>query len=266
MSVPHAASPTTRGPITGFSLVELLVVMAILAVLAGLLLPALTKNKARATVCLNNLKQWGLGCALYANDNDDQMPEPGITGSAINLAANQSACYNVLPPLAGLPALKNLYAGMAPNIPLPGSRSIFACPTAAKPKFTPLISKTAFFMYGMNGRLSLNNPNYPNPRTVPNTRIGSVVQPSDTIFLAEVNGNGVKDDGNPLRSQSSVIANYAIGRHGGRGTLAFVDGSARLLRTNDFWRTVATAPAEWDAIPPYPTYWYPTPTTGINDY
>jgi len=60
----------------GFTLIELMTVIAIIAVLAALLLPALAKAKAKAQgiQCLNNLRQVGLAWVMYADDNNQRLP------------------------------------------------------------------------------------------------------------------------------------------------------------------------------------------------
>jgi prepilin-type N-terminal cleavage/methylation domain-containing protein len=64
----------------GFSLLELLVVIAVLAILAALLFPALAKAKVstKEAVCVNNLKQINYGVRMYADDSGDRLPLVGI--------------------------------------------------------------------------------------------------------------------------------------------------------------------------------------------
>lgn len=73
------ADGTCRRP-HGFTLVELLVVVAIIALLIGILLPVLNRSKeiARRVICMSSLKQMGTGCMAYATENEGWTPDwPG---------------------------------------------------------------------------------------------------------------------------------------------------------------------------------------------
>jgi prepilin-type N-terminal cleavage/methylation domain-containing protein len=72
----HSSSPLDSREPDGFTLVELLVVIAVIAVLAAFLMPALKESleRARTIVCASNLRQIGAGAALYASDCQGKLP------------------------------------------------------------------------------------------------------------------------------------------------------------------------------------------------
>ena len=73
---------------TGFTLVELLVVIAIIAILAALLLAAISgaKGKARRIICTSNLRQINLGVRMYSDDSNDKSPKPAAGVSSPYIA------------------------------------------------------------------------------------------------------------------------------------------------------------------------------------
>ena len=83
-----------------FTLVEVLVVISVIGILAALLLPVLGKAKeqGRATACLSNLRQLGVGLQLYVQDNENRLPVMYDAPFPTNIASTNLTVEAVLVP------------------------------------------------------------------------------------------------------------------------------------------------------------------------
>jgi len=189
----------------GFTLIELLVVISVIAILAAMLLPALSNAKARALrlKCIGNLRQIGLSAAIYADDHHDFLPQSQHT--------RRSWVGTLQPYLSGT--------------------NLHRCPVDREPRI---------FSYGLNDFLS-NNPY--GAEHLNFSKAGSIPVPTETLLMAELHKDFSGSD--HFHFADSVDAGYgtnafarqvAVDRHRGSANYLFVAGQVEALD----WRAVQT--------------------------
>lgn len=214
-----------------FTLLELLVAIAVIAILAALLFPTLSAAKARAqrTVCVNNLKKINLGIQLYLEDQNNG--SPGNTNAA-NLPFVSWTGYRQL--IGNYVGLKGALS--------PQDR-LFACPADTffydmsrngrgyVPRPMHEQADHAFTSYAYNaGQFSTpprtNAPATTNLYGIAGQRLETVPHPSRTVLLAEVPAYSPYSWHQPKRPLSKDNAVFADAQN----VVCFVDGHVSFLK------------------------------------
>jgi len=196
----------------GFTLIELLVVIGIIATLAALLLPSLNraKQRAQASYCLNNLRQWGLATQLYVADNEDFLPPEGFG----NPTGNQllKGWYFHLPQAIGIPPYHEMT--WRTNAAIEPGRSVWICPSNQRRS-----SGFNLFHYCLN-------ENYDGTGAADHSvRLSSIQAPAIVVWLF--------DSKNIPGVGPANFVHTNLHNHGAQFT--FLDGHVRRFRNAEYW-------------------------------